>query len=44
MYVFLFSFNSRNFLQLDVFFGELKYEFIEQLKGYDTATLFSEYA
>ena len=28
---------------MNVFFGELKYEYVNQLQGYDVATLFSKY-
>ncbi|ELU13132.1 hypothetical protein CAPTEDRAFT_202570 [Capitella teleta] len=36
------AFISKNFLRLDIYFGELKYESVEQKRDYDIGTLFSE--
>ncbi|ELT96394.1 hypothetical protein CAPTEDRAFT_188177 [Capitella teleta] len=36
------TFVSTNFLQLDIFYSELKYSRMEQIKDYNIATLFSE--
>ncbi|ELU13130.1 hypothetical protein CAPTEDRAFT_202568 [Capitella teleta] len=36
------AFINKNFLRLDIYFGELKYESVEQKRDYDIGTLFSE--
>ena len=35
--------SRNNFLSLDVYYGELTYEFIEQTKAYTTDKFFSKY-
>ena len=34
--------DSKNFLKLDIYFGELKYEAVHQREDYDVGTLMSE--
>ena len=33
---------SRNFLKVDIYYGELKYEYIEQQEAYGVASFFSK--
>ena len=35
--------HRENLLKIDIYFGELKYEKIEQSRAYDILTLFSKY-